>query len=71
MPAKKPVKIGALENTLKSYQLTFHAICEFAKILGESTTISQVTVRLEKLEELWEKINGTITDIEMHDDFTD
>ncbi|XP_062539148.1 uncharacterized protein LOC134207442 [Armigeres subalbatus] len=40
----------------------------FVNKLSEVRSVSQVTVRLEKLDELWEKVNDVILDIETHDD---
>lgn len=39
--------------------------------LTDVTSITQLTVRLEKLDEMWDKVNDTILDIETHEDFSD
>ncbi|XP_058827557.1 uncharacterized protein LOC131687483 [Topomyia yanbarensis] len=67
--AKKSPALRTLQTKLRSYQNMFRDICRFADSLGVETTASQVTVRLEKLEELWEKVNDVILDIETHEDF--
>ncbi|XP_058827822.1 uncharacterized protein LOC131687746 [Topomyia yanbarensis] len=67
--AKKSPALRTLQTKLKSYQNMFRDICRFADSFGVETTASQVTVRLEKLEELWEKVNDVILDIETHEDF--
>ncbi|XP_058840870.1 uncharacterized protein LOC131696341 [Topomyia yanbarensis] len=67
--AKKSPALRTLQTKLRSYQNVFRDICRSADSLGVETTASQVTVRLEKLEELWEKVNDVILDIETHEDF--
>ncbi|XP_055615166.1 uncharacterized protein LOC129761468 [Toxorhynchites rutilus septentrionalis] len=61
--------LKALQTRLRSLQEMFNDICNFLDTLDEETISTRVTVRLEKLEELWEKINEAIIDIEMHDDY--
>ena len=49
----------------------FDAVCTFAEKMDDNTTASQVKVRLDKLDGNWEKVNDTILDIEMHDEYID
>ncbi|XP_038106691.1 uncharacterized protein LOC119766301 [Culex quinquefasciatus] len=58
-----------LEAKLRSSDELFHAVYAFASEMNNTTTLSQVKVRLEKLDGLWEKVNDTILDIEMHEDY--
>ncbi|XP_062541422.1 uncharacterized protein LOC134209452 [Armigeres subalbatus] len=66
--SKKAPAMKTLKTTLRSLLNMFQDICGFAENLSEVTSASQVTVRLEKLDELWEKVNEMILDIETHDD---
>ncbi|XP_055543304.1 uncharacterized protein LOC129728864 [Wyeomyia smithii] len=68
--SKKSPALKTLQTKLKSYLHMFKDIGEFAQAFSVETTASQVTVRLEKLEELWEKVNDVIIEIEIHEDFT-
>ncbi|XP_055633144.1 uncharacterized protein LOC129773556 [Toxorhynchites rutilus septentrionalis] len=69
-PTTRSNSLKALQTRLKSLQEMFNDICRFLDTLDEETIATRVTVRLEKLEELWEKVNEAIIDIEMHDDYT-
>lgn len=68
---KKPSTptLKQLEAKLKSATDLFDAVYAFASGMDAATTVSQVKVRLDKLDGLWEKVNDTILDIEMHDDY--
>ncbi|XP_062558128.1 uncharacterized protein LOC134223005 [Armigeres subalbatus] len=67
--SKKAPAMKTLKTTLRSLLNMFQDICGFAENLSEVTSASQVTVRLEKLDELWEKVNEMILEIETHDDY--
>lgn len=61
-----------LKTTLRSLFSMFQDICGFADRLSEVTSVNQVMVRLEKLDELEkEKVNDVILDIETHEEFTE
>ncbi|XP_058449236.1 uncharacterized protein LOC131429202 [Malaya genurostris] len=66
---KKIASLKALHTKLKGLQTSLNNIVKFTQSCDESTTASQVAVRLERLDELWEKIGNTIYEIESHDDF--
>ncbi|XP_055526989.1 uncharacterized protein LOC129719622 [Wyeomyia smithii] len=68
--SKKAPALKTLQAKLKSFLTMFKDIGEFAQAFSVETTASQVTVRLEKLEELWEKVNDVILEIEIHEDYT-
>ncbi|XP_055522818.1 uncharacterized protein LOC129716998 [Wyeomyia smithii] len=67
--SKKAPALKTLQAKLKSFLTMFKDIGEFAQAFSVETTASQVTVRLEKLEELWEKVNDVILEIEIHEDY--
>ena len=58
-----------LETKFRAHIELFKTISSFAEALGGAISIQQINVRIEKLGELWEKVNETIMDIEMHADF--
>ncbi|XP_058827050.1 uncharacterized protein LOC131687034 [Topomyia yanbarensis] len=66
---KKAPSLRALHTKLKGLQTSLNNIVKFVQCCDENTTASQVSVRLERLDELWEKIGETIYEIESHDDF--
>lgn len=66
--AKEVVTLRTLRTTLRSFLNMFEDICGFADKLSNVTSVSQVMVRLEKLDELWEKVNDVILNIEIHED---
>ncbi|XP_062557498.1 uncharacterized protein LOC134222355 [Armigeres subalbatus] len=67
--SKKTPAMKTLKTTLRSLLNMFQDICGFVDKLSELTSASQVTVRLEKLDELWVKVNEVILEIETHDDY--
>ncbi|XP_055633396.1 uncharacterized protein LOC129773775 [Toxorhynchites rutilus septentrionalis] len=69
-PTTRNTSLKALQTRLRSLQEMFNDICRFLNTVEEETIATRVSVRLEKLEELWEKVNEAIIDIEMHDDYT-
>lgn len=73
MPAsnsKKSPSLKALQTKLKSHLVIFDNICTFVDSLTLTTSTIQVSVRLEKLDDLWEKVNDAIMDIELHEEFS-
>ncbi|XP_065094071.1 uncharacterized protein LOC135714616 [Ochlerotatus camptorhynchus] len=73
MPAasstKKIPSLRQLTARLKETQSSLLDIWKFIEDFKEDTKLSQVEVRLEKLEELWEKFGDTLVEIKSHDDF--
>ncbi|XP_062557280.1 uncharacterized protein LOC134222153 [Armigeres subalbatus] len=66
---RKTPAMKTLKTTLRSLLNMFQDICGFADNLSGVKSASQVTVRLEKLDELWENVNDVILNIETHDDY--
>ncbi|XP_055543648.1 uncharacterized protein LOC129729183 [Wyeomyia smithii] len=69
--SKKAPALKSLYTKLKGQQTSFNNISRFVECFPEGTTASQITVRLERLDDLWEKISVSIYEIETHDDFTE
>ncbi|XP_053686315.1 uncharacterized protein LOC128735856 [Sabethes cyaneus] len=67
---KKNPSLKTLQTKLKTYLNMFKDIRKFVQAFSVETTANQVTVRLEKLEDLWEKVNDVILEIEIHEDYT-
>lgn len=68
---KKSPSMKQLTAKLKETQSSLQDISTFIKCFKEDTTVSQIEVRLEKLDELWEKFGETLVEIKSHDDFDD
>ncbi|XP_062703992.1 uncharacterized protein LOC134286395 [Aedes albopictus] len=68
---RKAPSMRTLKTTLRSLISMFQDICGFVDKLSEVTSANQVMVRLEKLDELWEKVNDVLLEIETHKDFTE
>ncbi|XP_062541585.1 uncharacterized protein LOC134209604 [Armigeres subalbatus] len=66
---RKTPAMKTLKTTLLSLLNMFQDICGFADYLSGVKSASQVTVRLEKLDEMWENVNDVILNIETHDDY--
>ncbi|XP_055543376.1 uncharacterized protein LOC129728925 [Wyeomyia smithii] len=66
---KKSPAMRALTARLKGIQLSFNDIWQFVQKFKESNTITEVQIRLGKLDELWEAFSGTLVEIFSHDDY--
>lgn len=66
----KKASMKTLQTRLKGLLLSFHNIANFADNYPAATTASQISVRLEKLEDLWESINDTYFETETHEEFS-
>ncbi|XP_055645119.1 uncharacterized protein LOC129780856 [Toxorhynchites rutilus septentrionalis] len=67
--SKKPSSLKVLTTKLKEMQATVNDIGHFVDRYKEDTTIGEVEVRLERLENLLEKYGETLIEIKVHDDF--
>lgn len=55
-----------LTAKLSDVQQTFNDIWSYVDDLPEDATISQMTVRLERLDDLWEKFSEYLIEIKTH-----
>ncbi|XP_055623509.1 uncharacterized protein LOC129766934 [Toxorhynchites rutilus septentrionalis] len=69
--AKKAPSLKQLVIKLKEIQATFNDIWIFVETFKEETSASQVNVRLQKLDDLWERFGETLVDVKSHDDFVE
>ncbi|XP_055590945.1 uncharacterized protein LOC129743026 [Uranotaenia lowii] len=73
MPAStsvaKVAPLKRLQTKLRGHIELFKTIAVYADTIRDVTSVQQIAVRVEKLDELWEKVNETIEDIENHDDY--
>ncbi|XP_055590154.1 uncharacterized protein LOC129742298 [Uranotaenia lowii] len=67
--AKKLPSLKVLQTKLKGLQTSFNNIEHYVQNFPESVSVHQILVRLEKLEELWDKVSETSCEIESHDEF--
>ncbi|XP_062551107.1 uncharacterized protein LOC134216156 [Armigeres subalbatus] len=65
---KKP-SLKQLITRLREAQSLLQDIWEFIENFKEDTKLSQVEVRLEKLEDIWDKFSETLVEIKSHDDY--
>ncbi|XP_058456627.1 uncharacterized protein LOC131434024 [Malaya genurostris] len=52
-------------------ELSFNDIWQFVEDFTEDATVTEVEIRLQKLDELWERFGDVLVDIKSHDDFSD
>jgi hypothetical protein len=69
MPDTKPPTMRALTARMKEIQLFFDDIHRFTQSFSESNHITEVEVRLEKLDQLWESYCATTVEIFAHTDY--
>ncbi|XP_053681589.1 uncharacterized protein LOC128732366 [Sabethes cyaneus] len=67
--SKKPPSLRSLTARLKETQSALMDIWTFIEDFSQDATINQVTVRLNKLDELWERFSETLVEIKSHEDF--
>ncbi|XP_058816128.1 uncharacterized protein LOC131679415 [Topomyia yanbarensis] len=67
--AKKGASLKALTTRLKDVQSSFNDIWQFVENCTEETTITDAEIRLQKLDELWERFGDILVEIKCHDDF--
>lgn len=61
--------LKALNSKLKGLKASLNNISQFVKNFKETTTASQVNVRLDRLDLLWQQISETVWEIQAHDDY--
>ncbi|XP_055613091.1 uncharacterized protein LOC129759623 [Uranotaenia lowii] len=59
-----------LQTKVKALMEMFKSITTFASTLGEVSSAQQIHVRLEKLNELWDRINDALIEVEMHEEYS-
>ncbi|XP_058817603.1 uncharacterized protein LOC131680903 [Topomyia yanbarensis] len=67
--SKKGSALRTVTTRLKGLQTSFDNIHSFVERFNEHVTASDVQVRLERLDILWEQINDTINEVLSHSDF--
>ncbi|XP_065090780.1 uncharacterized protein LOC135711748 [Ochlerotatus camptorhynchus] len=66
---KKTSGLKLLMTKLKQIDSAFNDIRRFAEKIQESTSSTQILLRLEKIDDLWERYGVTLVEIQSHDDF--
>ncbi|XP_065084476.1 uncharacterized protein LOC135706751 [Ochlerotatus camptorhynchus] len=61
--------LKVLKSKLKGLRASLNNISQFVRYYKEGTTASQVNVRLERIDLLWEQISETSWEIESHEDY--
>lgn len=73
MPAaskQKQPSLKSLQTKLRGLQTSFSNLYRFMEQYRDDTKTTEVNVRLEQLDRLWDKINEAIDDVESHDETT-
>ncbi|XP_062699247.1 uncharacterized protein LOC134284434 [Aedes albopictus] len=68
---RKGASLRQLQMQLEDITLSFDDIASFIQKFDDQTTASQVEVRLEKIDTLWEKFSGASVEPKSHEDFED
>ncbi|XP_062542090.1 uncharacterized protein LOC134210086 [Armigeres subalbatus] len=72
-PSKKPVKkmssLKLLMVKLKQIEAAFNDVYRFSRGIQETTSLTQILLRLEKIDDLWERYGATLVEIQSHEDF--
>ncbi|XP_038106934.1 uncharacterized protein LOC119766450 [Culex quinquefasciatus] len=69
VPSTSKATLKQLQTKLKSLQSSFNIIEKFKNEFKEDTTANEITVRLERFDELWERIVECSSEVECHDDY--
>ncbi|XP_055629519.1 uncharacterized protein LOC129770600 [Toxorhynchites rutilus septentrionalis] len=67
--AKKAPSLKLLIARLNDVQASFNDIWRFVEYYEENATVTDVDIRLEKVDELWEKFCDTLVEIRAHEDY--
>ncbi|XP_055633439.1 uncharacterized protein LOC129773811 [Toxorhynchites rutilus septentrionalis] len=67
--AKKAPSLKLLIARLNDVQASFNDIWRFVEDYEETSTVTDVDIRLEKIDELWEKFCDTLVEIRAHEDY--
>lgn len=68
---KKTQSLKVMLTKLKGLHASFNNIAKFVDNFPDNSTTSQIAVRLERLDDLWEKISEAFSDVESHEDYVD
>ncbi|XP_055634173.1 uncharacterized protein LOC129774458 [Toxorhynchites rutilus septentrionalis] len=67
--AKKAPSLKLLIARLNDVQASINDIWRFVEDYEETSTVTDVDIRLEKIDELWEKFCDTLVEIRAHEDY--
>lgn len=67
----KPLSLRALKFKLKGTQSSFNDILLFVDNFEEEVSVTEVEVRLQKLDELWERFDDILVEIKSHEEFNE
>ncbi|XP_055623472.1 uncharacterized protein LOC129766899 [Toxorhynchites rutilus septentrionalis] len=67
--AKKAPSLKLLIARLNDVQASFNDIWRFVEYYEETATVTDVDIRLEKVDELWGKFCDTLVEIRAHEDY--
>ncbi|XP_062539105.1 uncharacterized protein LOC134207398 [Armigeres subalbatus] len=69
MTSKDSKTLKTLSARLRGLRTTFGNIRRFVNEFKEGTTVSQINVRIARLDELWQSINETCWELQAQEDF--
>ncbi|XP_058811047.1 uncharacterized protein LOC131675938 [Topomyia yanbarensis] len=67
----KSLTLKALQTKLKGLQTSFNNMYQFIEQCTVNSKASEFSVRLERLEPLWDKMNDAVDDVAAHEDNVD
>ncbi|XP_062538270.1 uncharacterized protein LOC134206557 [Armigeres subalbatus] len=69
--ASKAPSMRALTARLKAAQLSFNDIQRFTEAFSDANTVTEVEIRIAKLDELWESYSATMVEIFAHEEYNE
>ncbi|XP_062714170.1 uncharacterized protein LOC134290953 [Aedes albopictus] len=68
---KKTSSLKLLMAKLKQIEAAFNDIRRFSEKIQEATSATQILLRLEKIDDLWERYGAALVEVQSHEDFDD
>lgn len=70
MPGKSKTSLKMLQARLRGLQTSFDNMFSFMEDYTDDTRVTEVKVRLDRLDALWDRINENIEEVESHEEST-
>lgn len=70
-PTQSQSSLKTLTTKLKDIQASFNDIWRFVQDFKEDATASDVLVRLDRIDDLWDKFGEALIEVRSHDEFVD
>ncbi|XP_062533726.1 uncharacterized protein LOC134202744 [Armigeres subalbatus] len=70
MPGKSKTSLKMLQTRQRGLQTSFNNMLKFMEAYTDETNITEVKVRLDQLDQLWDRMNENIEEVEAHEEST-